>query len=389
MKSAILFTGQLRTIQRTADLLKANIIDPNGADLFLYCEERLADEQYGTQEPGSLDYLKKCWGSSIKSLVVADQNTRYWQDRAGQISYRSSYRELCAERVQSEAGALWYRSTGSALEYMQLSEAYNQLREEEMSSGQKYDLIARCRFDVALFRPLVFRNYYDPEIFWESIFKYRDHARKMGWSSSKLLYAALLSGGDSNMMEQILRDRMAEVGYSGVVNGDNLGDCIRANSGDILHDKYLQVLKAIDLREPCSNNYTSEFLKGTCSVFTIRGNVIYFTRREFFDRIVSISDHVGRYESGLDADWCSENQMGMHLINSGLLSLNYHSELDEHYLLNMELGSATISENNHAEKFIPRDLLWTIIRKTKNQAREDWLKLNSIDTSRGAVSITS
>lgn len=394
MKTAILFTGQLRTIQRTAKVLKENLIDPNNADVFIFCEERLADQQYGTQEPGSLDHLKETWGSSIKSLVVADEDPRYWRGSVGDNSTdtaalsRDEYRYERASSLGDNAAArLWYESTGAALEYYQLKKAYEAMCAEEERTGEKYDLVARSRFDVALFKSIKMANYFNPTVFWESIFKFKKEARKANRTSADLLFAAVISGGEETMMRQVLHGEMASVGYCGVINADNFGDCIRANSGDVLYEKYLQIVKGIDIKEPCGEEYTREFLLGIPGVFAIRYNVIYFTQRKYFEKVVDISNCVGEYSSGSDLDWCSENQFGMHLVSNMLLSLSYNSNIDEHYLSGIELGAITLDKDDKPEVFIPDELTWTCIRKTKEQMAEDWLNLAGVDTEQSAVEI--
>ena len=197
MKTAILFTGQLRTIQRTAKILKKNLIDPNNADVFIFCEERLADQQYGTQEPGSLDHLKETWGSSIKSLVVADEDPNYWKNQGSNPPIRDEYRTSRGSiEGLSPGGKLWFESTGAALEYYQLQKAYEAMCAEEERTGEKYDFVVRSRFDVALLKSMKIENYFNPSILWESIFKFKKDARKNNWTGADLLFAAILSGGE-------------------------------------------------------------------------------------------------------------------------------------------------------------------------------------------------
>ena len=399
MRTAILFTGQLRTIQRTAKIIRENLIEPNDADAFLYCEERLADQQYGSQERGSLDHVRSEWGSSIKSIEVADSDPHYWSGKddgdaegqdAGKIS-RDEYRRERASALAEDnlAGRLFYEATGAALEYHQLRCAYEAMCAEEERRGERYDIVCRSRFDVITFRKLIMANYFDPSLFWENIFKFKKEARNQGRTSAELLYAVLISGGDETMAHQILQGEMADVGYCGKIDGKNFGDCLRANSGGVMYDKYLQILKGIDLKEACEEEYTADFLRNIPGVFAIRYNVIYFTKREHMEKLVRLADTVGEYVSGNNLDWCSENQFGMHLLSNGLLSLNYHSNIDEEYLVSIDLGSFTVNKNNEIEKLTPKYLTWACIRKNKSQAERGWSNLSEIQTKNGAVEINT
>lgn len=388
MKTAILFTGQLRTIQRTSKVLKKNLIDPNNSDVFIFCEERLADQQYGTQESGSLEHLKNAWGSSIKSLVVADEDPAYWRGTSDSPPIREEYRTSRGSvEGLSPGGKLWYESTGAALEYYQLRKAYEEMCAEEERTGEKYDVVCRCRFDVALLKEIKFSNYYSPEVFWSSIEAARKQARKLGLGSRDILYAALLSGGNMDRMQQVLHGEMAEIGYSGVVDAENLGDCIRASKGDVLYQRYLEVVKSIDIKEKLSDNVIADFLSQVPGVFAIRCNVLYFTARSRFDNIVSLSNCVGEYSSDTDLDWCSENQFSMHLVSNGLISFNYQSRSDENYLLGIELGAIALDPEGDPEVFLPDGLTWTIVRKNKQQMEEDWLNLDGFDNKQSGVEI--
>jgi len=388
MKTAILFTGQLRTIQRTAKVLKKNLIEPNNADVFIFCEERLPDDQYATQEPGSVAYLKETWGDSIKSLVIADEDPAYWRSQGSAPPIREEYRiGRASVEGLSEGGKLWYESTGAVLEYYQLRKAYEAMCAEEERTGEKYEVVSRCRFDVALFKEINFANYYNPDIFWESVNIARPMARELGATSRDILFAALLAGGDTARLRQVLKGDMADIGYSGVVDAANLGDCIKASSGDVLYQKYLEVVKEIDVKEKNPTSSLADLLNEVPSVFAIRCNILYFTARSRFRTLVDLADCVGEYSSDSDLDWCSENQFSMHLVSNGLMSFNYHSKLEEHYLLAMELGAMTIDREGDPEVFLPEELTWTMVRKNKQQMEEDWIKLDDISVEQSGAEI--
>lgn len=388
MKTAILFTGQLRTIQRTAKTLYKNLIEPNNSDVFIFCEERLPDAQYATQEAGSLEHVKETWGDSIKSLVVADQEPSYWRNQGGNPPAREEYRQSrAAIEGLSPGGKLWYETTGAALEYYQLQKAYEDMCAEEERTGERYDIVARCRFDAAVLKKFFFSDYYDPDVFWSSVNSARKTAKELRLGSKDILFAALLSGGNIGRMNSVLKGEMADIGYSGVVNADNLGDCIRASSGDLLYQKYLNVIKAIDVKDKLPEDELRKFLMEVPGVFAIRCNVLYFTTRDRFEKIVEISNCVGEYTSDSDLDWCSENQFAMHLVSNALMSFNYHSQLDEHYLLGIELGAMTIDRDGEPEVFLPVGLTWTIIRKNKAQMEQDWLRLDEITVEQSGAEI--
>ena len=387
MDTAILFTGQLRTIQRTAKLLKQNLIDTNKADIFGFCEASIKDEQYGSQEEGSLAKVREVWGDSIKSLVVAEEDESYYKSGHGKRAIRDKYRRERSKQL-SEAGKLWYENTGSALEYYQLRRAYEDMCLEEEARGKKYDLVGRCRFDIALFKPMKFENYYDPNIFWGLIREGKKSARKSGASTATIFYAALLAGGNRSIFDEVVSGHLVDVGYSGTITPDNFGDCLKANSGDVGYGQYLKILKGIDIGEPCGEEETRKFLESIPGVHSLRYNVVYFTRREEFEKIIELADCVGEYDSGGDSDWCSENQFGFHLVYRQLLSLNYHSGTDEDYLINLELGASTLNKDNEVELFVPDSLTWTCIRINLRQMESDYAdSLTRIDTNQSAVEV--
>lgn len=152
MKSAILFVGGERSLSRTIDNLRKNLLEPNRPVLFFACEtdnpERLLGYFDGFEIGGSvlLPSFKTSEYSHILSMCLERPGTS----------------EAVFQRAREADGIAWDKSYlingGTVLQYYQLWKAWCLLLDYERERNMKFDFCVKMRLDMFVARPLVFSD---------------------------------------------------------------------------------------------------------------------------------------------------------------------------------------------------------------------------------------
>lgn len=146
MRTAVLFTGQQRTLSRVLPLLKRNLLDRNNVTLFFACE-------------GSDELLTMFDGYEIGgSLVLPSFRTEEFGCILGMLSGRPSLTEEVFDRARKADGLAWtidyVKNSGTVLQYYQLWKAYCLMLAYEKKHGLRFDVCVRGRLDMLLTEPL-------------------------------------------------------------------------------------------------------------------------------------------------------------------------------------------------------------------------------------------
>lgn len=144
MRTAILFTGQLRTFPQTHPNLYTNLIVPNNADLFFYLfPDSMIDAN-----------ILLTYGDRIKQIVyMTDSELKdYNEELSRLLDTKPAYRPEILGRAGVHPNYL--RASGSILEYYQFYKCYALMTAFEKSHEVQYDLVIRCRPDVAFASPI-------------------------------------------------------------------------------------------------------------------------------------------------------------------------------------------------------------------------------------------
>lgn len=142
MKTAVIVTGQERTLRRTIRLLKQNLLEANNAVVFLACETddpaRTASYFQGTEYGGSVllpTFRTPEFNAFMTLLVVGD-------------------RPAVQPEVFDRSGEGWtmhyLRSSGTVIQYYQVWKAWLMLLEYEKANNMQFDMVVRCRPDTLL-----------------------------------------------------------------------------------------------------------------------------------------------------------------------------------------------------------------------------------------------
>jgi hypothetical protein len=145
MRTAILFTGQKRTLARVLPLLKQNLLDTNHVTLFFACEGEGIVESFEGYEVGGAD-IRSSFRTPEFELIL------------GTIVDRPGVSEEVFERSRKADGICWtidyVRSSGTVLQYYQVWKAYCLMLEYERRNNMRFDVCVRTRLDMLLTEPL-------------------------------------------------------------------------------------------------------------------------------------------------------------------------------------------------------------------------------------------
>jgi len=150
MRTAVLFTGQERSIRRTIHLLKKNLLEPNDAVVFLACEsdnpERMASYFQGTHYGGSaiLQTFRTAEFQAFMNLL--------------EVSSRPAVKPEVFGRTAEGWNMGYLHSSGTVIQYYQLWKAWLMLLEYEKVNNMKFDVVVRCRPDCLLTERLDLSN---------------------------------------------------------------------------------------------------------------------------------------------------------------------------------------------------------------------------------------
>jgi hypothetical protein len=151
MKIAVLYTGEIRTIEKTAPFFRKNILDPTNADIF-------ATLQGSLSRPSLETLFTEHWRDNLKSL--------HWFVRE---EYNEMQDGLLSRMDIDSQWKHYLKTSGSMVEYYQLHLSFLKMKEYEKANGFQYDLVIRLRTDVAICRPLDLSLFYNPMEIWNQV----------------------------------------------------------------------------------------------------------------------------------------------------------------------------------------------------------------------------
>ena len=139
-KIAIIYTGETRTIQKTIEYFKKNVLFDDNQHVFAVLQSDTI-EFFDS-------FLKKNIGDNLKSIYWLDKNDKTWSEIKENLISKMYIPQDWKEYLG--------KKSGSMIEYYQMYLAYKAIEETENLFGYKYDYIMRIRCDVILTHPIYF-----------------------------------------------------------------------------------------------------------------------------------------------------------------------------------------------------------------------------------------
>jgi hypothetical protein len=251
--TAVIYTGQVRTIESVIDIFKKNVLHDN---VHVFAVLQTDDISYYN------DLIKNKMGDSLKLLQWFDKNDAEW----------SKFKQLLVNNMAITEQWRYYlaENSGSMVEYYQMYLSYLAMEKYENQNIIKYDYVYRIRCDCVITRPLVFNTTIDLKLLFELIINNHD----VDMISTKSICILMTSLCDMNRL-------LVKEGIS---------------RNDIVHYD-INVIK-----ENFITNMENYLLEGNYLI-ALRENVCYFTTRKTFEKIYNLGITYGMSKSYDDGYW--------------------------------------------------------------------------------------
>lgn len=272
MKIAIIYTGAVRTIEKTIDHFVNNILLNDDTHVFAVIQS--------TYEIYYAKLLREKFKSHLKSIKHFRIRDPDWIDL--QKILIDQFTNPCTKYQKD-----YLLSSGSMVEYYQLHLAYIALYEYEKQHNFKYDYIMRTRTDVVYTQKLTFEwlNWNVEDI--RKIFP-RDETNK---DNAKYV---------CNVMNGLVMPSRTII---------DIVTCYNKTNNDLLFNDLIQ-------------NYTDDklinYIRNGRYIIIGRGNIVYIIKRDYFDRIQSLGYSYGLIHSEETYWWNAETQLSIILFENNI-----------------------------------------------------------------------
>jgi hypothetical protein len=338
MKTAILITGELRTIEKTIDYIKNNIVDNLDCDVFCVYQP----DKKGLEKDVSYydELMRNKFGEKCKHTHLFNGNDWLF----------GLYRDDLLDNLKTRVADNWrnyLRNSGSMIEYYQLWLVYNDMVKYERINKVNYDYVMKIRTDMIWNDKmnldwLIMEN---EELKRRvNLFVEKDNAISNEKLITWIMITLLSEKQMSNLLEGIVNEEFSEEGF-----------CQYLNKNDVLVDRLLKLDKNSDEFITA----LKQFIMSDKFILTFRKNLIYFMARKNFSLIPTLGITYGHFGgiNIIDPYWFNaECQFREICKERGLCIFDYNTNIDNESIYNYEYSSNLINNPD------PR-LLYAIIRK--------------------------
>ena len=285
MRIAVLYTGSVRTIRKTMDLFKKNILTNENVHVFATLHAENPDDYK--------DWVMGEMGTHLKSLEWFDSLDSAWVQT----------RDLLLANMPVESWVKQYlKTSGSMIEYYQLFMSYKQLVLYERTRNITYDYIMRCRPDVVITRPLTFS--------WTEL--------TIDDIKTRLLQSQAKTQSPSCSSLLTINFFMSCLLYPERLEANLLMYTMNDFSLIVKDDPHIcQLFKEEEEHQQLSLDEIASLLQSYIKhgryIITLRCNVLYFMKRSHFDNVPMLGLCYGMTKYPFPADnpnwWDAESQL--------------------------------------------------------------------------------
>ena len=302
-KIAVIYTGELRTIESTIQLFKKNVLKNNDFHVFAVLQSNDNKDYYET-------FIKDILKDNIKSLIWLDKQDDKW------VQIRN---ELVNNINIDNSWKNYLMNSGSMIEYYQAYLAYNEIQTYEKINNINYDFILRFRTDTVL----------KDEIFFD-INKYtKEYIKQL------LTQIMELKGLKTFIDKEVLTNFITSLFFKNRHTYCN--NCCYVNTSNLLDD-FLQISD-----ENLFIEKLHDYIIQGNYLIALRNNIIYFIKRNLYEKIATLGITYGKYIKN-DTYWfnaenqleqiCADNNIDLfssttHLEGSSLYQYNKNNYYNE------------------------------------------------------------
>lgn len=306
MKIAIFYTGEARTIKKTIDIFKKNVLLNEDYHVFAIIQTEERDEV--------LNLVKSNFQENLKYFEFYNKNDFCWNCIQNNL--------LTTIKIHADDNWINYlkNRSGSMIEYHQMYKAYHAMVNYEYLNNIKYDYVYRVRCDVVITKPVYFNwDNYD-ELYIKDYYCEIANKNKMDIFNERVKIITIL------MNSLYFKFRMYNT--------------IPIKASCLVSDDYLKNIIKIENIDNFIKEFTKYIKKGKYLI-TLRDNVLYFIKRKYFGSIAPLGLMYGLRRDPNNPYWFNaESQLREICIENEIDIFNSHSELEEESLYNY-------NENNY------------------------------------------
>lgn len=322
MKIAILYTGEVRTIEKTIPYLYANVLDQNpNTHLFATIQTKTTEDEIYYQELIENNIPI----SQLKSLQWFKKEDLVWKQI--QTTLISNIKTI------TEPWKSYLKTSGSMIEYYQLYLSYLKMVEYEQTNGFQYDYVMRFRTDTILNKPLdftwtqrktseIYSRMREIQTFLHRFsFKAHDNGELQKEEDHHItlkdIYYYMNSVFDNTRIYYL------DDSYSNLINDDKLYSYYK-------NDPQIQELLSVAENLPLFYEKFQHYIKNGNFLISLRKNVIYFMKRDHFHFIPSLGFMYGTLRDATNPYWFnSENQFQYCCIMQKTTIFDSRTELED------------------------------------------------------------
>ncbi len=258
---AIIYTGEIRTLETTIDIFKQNILINEKCHVFavLQSDNILYYD----------NFIKKNFDQHLKYIRWFDKNDKTWFNIRDDLCKNMNLDRYWNDYIK-------YNS-GSMIEYYQMYLAYLDLEKYEHNNNIKYDYILRIRCDCVITRPLCF-----------------------DWKTYDILQI-------KHICEQIKHMHKFDTIISHdvlTIFMNSIYDITRFNIIENITRKFYNTKTLLFTKDENDFlQYIVEYLNKGEFIITLRENVAYFATRNTFKKIYQLGIKYGKSRTYDDGYW--------------------------------------------------------------------------------------
>ena len=286
-KVAVIYTGSLRTIRKTMQYFKKNVLLHSNVHVFA-CVQNDTTLMASQQE----SWIRSELGDHLKNIE--------WFNLAIHSDWVKHRDYLIDNMNIEEHRSKYLKNSGSMIEYYQLQLAYIKMVYFERTNG-KYDYIIRLRTDTIFAKPIDFHW-----LHWSD----SDVESRLTRIKQELVESNIEADTMQYFMNTILSDTIIPNIYN--ITGKMIqGHCATCAT--------------------CATNATSlnNYIKKGSYILTFRNNLLYIIRRDLFYTIPCIGSMYGYFDMNHSYWWNSESQFEAMCHHSNITIYDYSTTFDE------------------------------------------------------------
>ena len=295
-KIAVIYTGEVRTIETTIKYFKENVLINN--DFHVFATLQSNNIAYFDQ------FVKDNLGDHLKSIVWLDKNDETW------ISIRE---ELINKIVNvSDRWKDYLKNSGSMIEYYQVYLAFKNIEEYEKANSIKYDYVMRIRCDLVLTHPIYFNwDEYSLDIVKEYLYDIKNEKNLETIVCREVFITFMNSFYHKNRM------LCKNITYGNNQNSETFKQIM--NSIECNEIDYNEIENIETNKENIFINAVYNYLLNGNYAITLRKNQIFFMKRHLFTNIAELGVTYGAHTT-TNNDWWfnAESQLEIIIMKNGM-----------------------------------------------------------------------